>query len=129
MIVVMDDRSLARSIAVGRILFGLLMLFAPTKVLSRASGGSGEAGGPFVWLARSFGIRDVVLGAGAMVELSDPEPEARWVTAGAMADTADAAAAIVWHRELGAAGTAATLALAVPAAAGGWKAASGLRPL
>ena len=128
----MDDRSLARSIALGRILFGLLMLFAPTKVLSRASGDSGdsgEAGGPFVWLARSFGIRDVVLGAGAMVELSDPEPEARWVTAGAMADTADAAAAIVWHRELGAAGTAATLALAVPAAAGGWKAVSGLRPL
>lgn len=123
----MDDRNLARSIALGRIIFGFLMLFAPTKVLSRAGGG--ESSGAFVWLARSFGIRDITLGAGALVELSDPEPDARWVTAGAVADTADAAAAVIWHRELGPAGTAATLSLAVPAAVGGWKAASGLRPL
>lgn len=123
----MDDRTLARSIALGRILFGFLMLFAPTKVLPRAGGG--ESPGALVWLARSFGIRDITLGAGALVELSDPEPDARWVTAGAVADTADAAAAVIWHRELGPAGTAATLSLAVPAAVGGWKASSGLRPL
>ncbi|MCP4434015.1 MAG: hypothetical protein GY812_00755 [Actinomycetia bacterium] len=124
----MDDRTLARSVAFGRVLFGLLMLFAPHRILART--GEGEAApGMLVWLARSFGIRDIALGAGALVELSDPEPDARWVTAGAVCDTADAAAAVVWHRELGAVGTAATLSLAVPAAAAGWKAASGLRPV
>jgi hypothetical protein len=45
---------------------------------------------------------------------------------GAIADTSDAIAAIVWRDELGPAGTVSTLALAVPAAAGGWKAASAL---
>ncbi|MGI9577589.1 MAG: hypothetical protein ACR2OH_05290 [Microthrixaceae bacterium] len=125
----MDDRNLARSIAFGRILFGLLMLLAPRRVLARSLDRSEGDTAMFVWLARSFGIRDITLGAGALVELSDPEPDARWVTAGAVADTADAAAAVVWHRELGPAGTAATLSLAVPAAVGGWKAASGLRPL
>jgi hypothetical protein len=45
---------------------------------------------------------------------------------GAVADTSDAIAAVVWRAELGPAGTASTLALAVPAAVGGWKAASGL---
>ncbi len=81
-----------------------------------------------MWLARSFGIREIVLGGGALVELSDPEPDGRWVTAGAMADTADAAAALLWHQELGPYGTAATLSVAIPAAAAGWKTSSGLRP-
>lgn len=123
----MDDRVLARSVAVGRVLFGLLMLFAPRRVFARAVA-AGEPDGMFVWLARSFGIRDVVLGAGAIVELSDPEPDGRWVTAGAVADTSDAAAAVLWRRELGAVGTAATLSLALPAAAAGWKASSGFLP-
>lgn len=119
----MDDRTLARSIAAGRVAFGLLMLLVPDRVLRLAAS---DRPGPLVWLARSFGIRDVVLGLGALRELSDPEPDGRWVTMGAVADTADAVAAVVWRDELGPAGVAATLALAVPAAAGGWKAASGL---
>jgi hypothetical protein len=119
----MDPRALARSIAAGRVLFGLLMLFVPNQVLARASA---ERPGPLVWLARAFGIRDVVLGLGALRELADPEPDGRWVTMGAVADSCDAAAAVVWRDELGASGVAATLALAVPAAAGGWVAASGL---
>jgi hypothetical protein len=122
----MDDRSLARSIAFGRVLFGLAMLLAPRRLLLR--GPDTDAPGMLVWMARSFGIRDVVLGAGALVELSDPEPDGRWVTAGAVADSADAVAAVVWRDELGPAGTATTLSIAVPAAAAGWKAASGLRP-
>ena len=119
----MDDLKLARSIAAGRILFGALMLFIPNTVLARASA---ERPGPLVWLARAFGIRDVVLGLGAWRALAQPEPDATWVRMGAVADTCDAVAAIVWREELGAAGTASTLALAVPAAAGGWKASAGL---
>lgn len=124
----MDDRTLARTVAFGRVLFGLVMLFAPERILPGGGGGD-EAPKALVWLARSFGIRDMVLGTGALVELSDPEPDGRWVTAGAVADTSDAVAAVVWHRELGPLGTAATLSLAVPAAAAGWKASSGLRPV
>lgn len=120
----MDDLKLARSIAAGRILFGALMLFIPNTVLARAAA---ERPGPLVWLARAFGIRDIVLGLGAWRALSEPEPDTTWVTMGAVADTCDAVAAVVWRDELGAAGTVSTLALAVPAAAGGWKAASGLR--
>ncbi len=119
----MDDLSLARSIAAGRILFGVLMLLIPNTVLARASA---ERPGPLVWLARAFGIRDIVLGLGALRSLSEPEPDPSWVRMGALADTSDAIAAIVWRDELGAAGTASTLALAVPAAVGGWKATAGL---
>lgn len=121
----MDHRTIARSVAAGRVLFGLLMLLTPRPFLRRAVT-DGELPGMFVWLARSFGIRDIVLGAGALVELADPEPESRWVTAGAVADTCDIAAAVIWRDELGPAGMAATLSLAVPAAAAGWTARLGL---
>lgn len=120
----MDDRTIARSVALGRVVFGLMMLLIPHTVLARASD---ERPGPLVWLARAFGIRDVVLGVGAIMELTEEEPDGRWVAYGAAADTCDAVAAVVWRDELGTAGAAATLALAVPAAAGGWWSAIGLR--
>jgi len=119
----MNDLTIARSIAWGRIGFGLLMLFAPNSVLARTAT---ERPGPLVWMARAFGIRDLVLGAGAVAALSQPEPDASWVKMGAVADSCDAVAAVVWRKELGPAGTASTLALALPAAAGGWKAAQSL---
>jgi hypothetical protein len=119
----MNDRSLARSIAVGRILFGALMLLVPRTVLSRVAE---DGPGPLVWMARAFGIRDVVLGAGAVRALSQAEPDTSWVRMGAVADTSDIVAALVWRKELGPRATAATLSLAVPAAVGGWKATSGL---
>ena len=119
----MNDVTIARSIAWGRIGFGLLMLLAPNSVLARTAT---ERPGPLVWMARAFGIRDLVLGAGAVVALSQPEPDASWVKMGALADSCDAVAAVVWRDELGPAGMASTLALALPAAAGGWKSARAL---
>jgi hypothetical protein len=119
----MNPITLARSIAVGRVLFGALMLFVPNTVLARASA---ERPGPLVWMSRAFGIRDIVLGAGALRSLAGPETGADWVRMGAIADTSDAVAALVWRKELGTSGTVATLALAVPAAAGGWTAAGSL---
>lgn len=112
----MDKRSVARSIALGRVAFGTAMLLAPGAV-TRAST---NADGSLVWMCRAFGIRDIVLGAGA---LTAPDgQEAHWIRWGAVADTSDAVAALVWRRELGPAFTAVTLALAVPAATGGWMA-------
>ncbi len=124
----MDDRALARAIAAGRLGFGLVMLFVPNLVLQRVTD---QRPGPLVWMCRAFGIRDAVLGAGALLELAvddeDSEPETRWVTMGAVADTSDAVAALVWRKELGWAGLASTWGLAIPAAALGWKASMGLR--
>ncbi|MFM7068383.1 MAG: hypothetical protein ACKOYM_02880 [Actinomycetes bacterium] len=119
----MNDITIARSIAWGRIGFGLLMLVAPNSVLARTAE---ERPGPLVWMARAFGIRDLVLGAGAVASLAAPEPDPSWVKMGALADSCDAVAALVWRDELGPSGVAATLALALPAATGGWKAARSL---
>jgi hypothetical protein len=119
----MNDLALARSVAAGRIAFGALMLVAPDRLLARAAP---ERPGPLVWMARAFGIRDIVLGVGAIRSLAAPEPDPSWVRMGAVADTADAVAALVWRSELGAAGTVSTLALAVPAAAAGWKTSAAL---
>ena len=120
----MDDRSVARSIALGRILFGLAMVLLPHRVLARAAD---VRPGPLVWMARAFGIRDVVLGVGAVLELTEEAPDGRWVTMGAVADSCDTVAAVVWRHELGTAGVASTLALAVSAAAGGWWSSASLR--
>jgi hypothetical protein len=121
-----DDRVLGRAVAAGRVVFGLAMLFAPGLVLRSVAE---ERPGPLVWMCRAFGIRDVVLGAGALRELAgdDPGAAARWVEMGAVADSTDTVAALVWRRELGWSGTLATWALAVPAALAGFRAAAGLR--
>jgi hypothetical protein len=110
----MNPSTLARSIAYGRVAFGASMLVAP-KLLLRTTA---DADGPMVWMCRAFGIRDVVLGAGALTASADEVDH--WVTWGAIADSCDAVAALIWRRELGPALTATTLALAVPAATGGW---------
>lgn len=119
----MDPRSIARAIAAGRVAFGAACLLAPRLVARDASPG---ASGQLVWMLRAFGIRDIVLGTGALQSLADGDGAERWVTLGAVADTADSVAALVFHRELGRGGLAATLGIAVPAAGGGWYAAKGL---
>lgn len=119
----MDPRATARAIAAGRIGFGAACLLAPRLVFGRIAR---EADGSLVWMLRAFGIRDVVLGAGAVHSLrtsSGPDP---WVTMGAVADTADAITALTFRNELGGPKLATTLALALPAATLGWKAAADL---
>jgi hypothetical protein len=124
----MDDRTMARGIAVGRVAFGLLMLLAP-RLLTRHTGDRTDPQPPYVWWLRAFGIRDAVLGAGAYLALTadDDEAAARWVQMGAVADTADAVTAVVYGRDIGRQGRLATLAIAVPAAAMGWKSLGGIR--
>lgn len=120
----MDARRVGRVIAVGRVAFGALCLAAPRQTLGRAAR---EAPGQMVWMTRAFGIRDIVLGSGALVSLASERPDPTWVTMGAVADTADAVTAVLFRKELGGSALAATLGLALPAAAAGWRASNGLR--
>ncbi len=120
----MEPRSLARTLALGRMAFGTTMVLAPRLVIDRQR----QAPGPVVWFVRAFGIRDVAIGAGTFRALGGPSGgEADWVALSAITDAADAVAAVVFGRDLDRRLRAVTLAMAVPAAVGGWKAAAALR--
>jgi hypothetical protein len=119
----MNDRQIASGIAAGRLGFGAFCMAMPRLVLG--SGGS-EASGTAVWMVRAFGTRDMTLGAGTLMALAEGGEAKRWVMAGAAADTVDAITAVAFRKELGPPVMLATLALAVPAAVLGWKAALGL---
>ena len=118
-------RTLARGIAAGRVLYGAGCMVAP-RVLMGPAGRRAE--GQMVWMARAFGVRDVVLGAGTLLALDrDGDAAVRWVELSAAADALDVANAVAFGRELERTGVVATLALAVPATVGGWIAARDLR--
>lgn len=120
----MDDRLIARLVAAGRVLFGIMCLAAPRQILRQ----DGRAASPaIVWWIRAFGVRDAVLGAGALVSLSDEgSTDTSWVKMGALADTGDVAITLVMREELGPKLAVPTLAIAGPAAILGWKSALGL---
>lgn len=120
----MDDRLIARLVAAGRVLFGIACLVAPRPILRQVGR---DAAPQVVWWIRAFGIRDTVLGAGALVALNRDEPDSTWVAAGAAADTADVVITAAFRDELGTAFVVPSLAVAGSAAALGWKSWFGLR--
>ncbi len=118
------EDTIAKGIAAGRVLFGLGCLVAPRTVLGPTAA---RAEGQMIWMARAFGVRDIVLGTGTLLALGQAEATGaegadeaatRWVELSAAADSLDIANAVVFHGELDRGGVAATLALAVPAAVG-----------
>lgn len=123
----MDERAVAQGVAAGRVVLGLVLLLFP-RLLVRRTGSGEEPERPYVWWLRAFGIRDAVLGAGTLVALGEDDDEAasRWVQAGAAADALDAASVVVFGRDLDRRSRLVTLAVAVPAAGAGWRAAQGL---
>jgi hypothetical protein len=120
-----SEVTIARGIAAGRVLYGLACLAAPTKAVGPAGA---RAEGQMRWMIRAFGVRDLVLGTGTLLALSeDPKAAVRWVEVSAAADALDVVNAAVFHKDLDAAGIAGLLALAVPATLGGTWAARRLR--
>ena len=110
---------LAKVIAGGRVLYGLGAMVAPKAMMGMK--GDAAAPGPLVWMVRTFGVRDVVLGAGAFKSLNDGDTSAKlWVQMGALADTLDVGNALVFRNELDRQGKAAAIGIAVPAAVAGW---------
>lgn len=114
----------ARIIAAGRVAYGALCMSAPRAAFGPAGK---RAEGPMVWMGRGFGVRDVVLGAGALAALASGRDATSWVAAGAVADGLDLANAVVHRDELDTAGLVGVALLAVPATVGGVWAARHLR--
>lgn len=116
---------IAKGIAAGRVLYGATCMAVPRAAMGPAGG---RAEGQMVWMARAFGVRDVVLGTGTLLALADGGPAAvRWVELSAAADALDVANAGVFRKELDKTGIIGVLALAVPATLGGAWAARKLR--
>ena len=96
----MDDRrrSAALAVAALRVGYGSLMVLAPRRMLRLQTGE--DASGFAVWLARAFGTRDALLGAGVLLAPNDAA-HGRWVTFAAVADAVDCATAAGGVRWLG----------------------------
>ena len=91
-------RSAATAVALLRVGYGGLMAVAPRRMLRLQTGE--DPAGFAVWLARAFGIRDAVLGAGVLLA-GDEQARRGWVTAGITADGVDCASALTGARWLG----------------------------
>ncbi len=112
----MDARALARQLAIGRVAIGGALVLAPGLA---ARGWIGDVSGTpgARALARGFGMRDVVIGAGALKALSAEESAVDWMLASALADAADLAATLIAGRALPPLGRVGIVALAGTGAA------------
>lgn len=90
----MNQRQIALGIARARAINGLVMLIVP-GIPGRALFGK-SADSPIVrTLLRLVGIRDLVLGIGAITTLKEKTMDAEWVGMGAVADGVDAVVSLV----------------------------------
>ena len=97
----MNPKDLAKSYAGGRIVIGLTLLLFPRRAM-QGLWGKAAAGAPAVlFLGRLVGVRDVILGAGAIAALqAEADGAAKgavrpWMTYGAAADATDAVATLL----------------------------------
>ncbi len=112
-------KRVAYGTSLGRVAYGLTMLVLPELSLSLF--GVRAIPGPLVWLARIFGVRDMVLGAGTLAALQRKDGSAeQWLKFSAMADGADAVLAISRPQELGKGRAYLAGAIAASAAIPGW---------
>lgn len=108
----MDLRTAAIALSLGRAAIGTGLLLAPEPI-AKGWVGPGGAGAPAATLARSVGVRDLVLGAGgALSLLHDDDSAAAWLAGAALCDLGDVAATLIARDSLPANGVRGTLALA-----------------
>ncbi len=88
----MDARTLARGIALGRVAFGVALLATPSRSTTVWLGRD-DASRPGTAVAvRGLGARDLALGAGTLA--ASPDALAAWVAASIMGDLSDLAATL-----------------------------------
>ena len=85
----MDTRTLAKGLALNRIQYGLGLVLTPERNAKIWVGGRAARRGPAKLLAQALGIRDLVLGAGALRAMGDPGAARAWFAALAVADGVD----------------------------------------
>jgi len=88
-----DALAIARLIAVGRAAIGIGAIAQPERALGPWIGPDAARPSAAV-LARALGARDLVLGAGVLRSMSDPDALRPWLAAGIVADSADLAATL-----------------------------------
>jgi hypothetical protein len=82
---------MAKLFAAGRVAVGAAVLARP-EVLTRGFRIDSATARRVGWLARMFGVRDMVLGAGTLYALSRDAAPGPWLLASAASDAVDAAA-------------------------------------
>ncbi len=111
--------TLVRVIAFLRAAFGLA-LTVKTKEMLHVMVRNEEHTGSLLLFARTVGIRDFVLGAGALAaSFGDPVDTRRWATVCLVSDVIDAASGALSSRYVGPGGAAAATAASLPFVAGG----------
>jgi hypothetical protein len=93
----MDEKQMAVNYAGARLGIGILMVVFPGLVFR---GIAGESTPVIRLIGRLVGIRDAILGAGALAALQNDEPAGRWAAYGAAADAGDALAVLLAYRHL-----------------------------
>ena len=96
----MDEREMARWLALGRINVGLGMFALPGLTAATWVGRDAQTAGVRTF-ARGFGVRDAIIGAGLFraLENGDKDEIRRWLLFGAAADGADLIGTLAsWRR-------------------------------
>jgi hypothetical protein len=96
----MDERELARSLALGRVGVGAGLFVLPGLAASTWVGSDARTAGVRTF-ARGFGARDAIIGAGLFraLENGDGEDIRRWLLFGALADAGDLVGTLAsWRR-------------------------------
>ena len=97
---VMDDASIAMSLARCRIATGIAAAITP-RVATRVMGGSRRSERVAPLFARMLGGRDIALGLGTVIALDRGKPVRGWLKGSALADAVDCVACVL-AREHGA---------------------------
>src|SRR4051795_8769528 len=89
----MSMRSVVRSLAIGRIVFGAAMLLSPETAVRGWIGRQAASKAGTQVVTRAFGARDLVLGAGTLAALGSGDAR-DWVLAGGACDVVDLVATL-----------------------------------
>lgn len=120
-----DDREIARNLALGRVLFGALMIVLPRFFGRRWIGSAADASGTRV-VIRGFGARDIALGMATLDALDEGRPVNQLIQLGVLCDAVDTGAVLVAGRDVPLAKRLFTLVIAGAATAIGIRLASTL---
>jgi hypothetical protein len=114
----MDARLIARVNGIGRAAIGVLAIADPTRMLDPWIGKDATRGSNKV-LGRALGARDLVIAAGTLRSVNDPDALRPWLAAATLADCVDFGATAAAGSDLPLRGRVFVMALAGGAAAMG----------